>query len=645
LQPGDELHLLVGNRRQRVVVTGTAISSEFVYMVGPGTIAPDPANFGVLYLKRSFAEEIFDMHGGANQVVGQLAPQAPPGADELLARAERLLEPFGVLATTARKDQVSHMFLDNEIKGLGVFANILPGIFLAVAALVLSVLMSRLVDQQRSVIGTLKAIGYSDRAVFVHFLKFGLALGMFGGAAGCVGGYAMADAILIIYQRFFEFPKLENRLYPGIYWFGMAISVGCSLLGSLRGAAAALRLRPAEAMRVRPPVPGGRIWLERLGFLWNHLAFPQRMALRNVVRNRLRTAVGLLAAATGTSLLVVGFMAVEAMDFLVEFQFEKITRSDLDLAFEAEQGDNALWEAKRLPGVQHAEAVLHVSCTFAHGHHRRQGSITGLALTRRLTTPRDATGQELRIPDAGLLLTHKLAELLHVSVGDVLAVTPTKGLQRTVHVPVAEIAESYLGTSAYAEIAYLSRLVGESVTLSGVQLAVQGDGATWQSLYRELKNLPALQTASARQDMIDNINETILETQDISITILVVFAGVIFFGSILNASLVGMAERLREIATLHVLGYGPWQIGGLLLRESMLVNLLGTTAGLPLGYLLYLAMAEAYDNDLIRLPIVAPPWVWMATVTLAILFALAAHGVVQWKIHHTDWRAALLVSE
>ena len=128
----------------------------------------------------------------------------------------------------------------------------------------------------------------------------------------------------------------------------------------------------------------------------------------------------------------------------------------------------------------------------------------------------------------------------------------------------------------------------------------------------------SLEGICGRTDMIANIQEAILESQNISIMILVIFAGVLFFGSILNASLVSMAERMREIATLRVLGYNPWQIGGLMLRESMLVDLLGTTLGLPLGYLLYLLMAAAYDMELIRLPVVVPPWVWIWTVVLAI---------------------------
>jgi putative ABC transport system permease protein len=371
LAPGMRIHMLLGNRRQELVIIGTAISSEFVYLVRPGTVTPDPYHFGVFYIKRRFAEEIFDMDGAANQVVGLLQPGPVARHEAVLARAERMLEPFGVVATTLRKDQTSHLSLSSEIEGLGVFAALLPAIFLAVAALVLGVLMARLADSQRAVLGTLKAIGYSNAAVARHMLGFGLIVGTVGGLIGCLAGYWMAGGMTSMYTQFFEFPRLQNHAYPLIYVAGMFISIVCATAGSWRGARAAIRLRPAEAMRPRPPVRGGKIALERLGGLWQRLSFPARMALRNVVRNRARTAVGLLATAVGTSLMVVGFISVEAMHYLVEFQFEKVLRSDIDLAFESERSAAALLDARQLPGVDYAEPILQVPCTWSVPSQRR----------------------------------------------------------------------------------------------------------------------------------------------------------------------------------------------------------------------------------------------------------------------------------
>ena len=265
LRPGQWIHLALNNRRQELFIVGTAISSEFVYLLGPGAIVPDPEHFGIFYLKRSYAEDVFDFNGAANQLLGRLTPDARRHPQELLDRAERQLASYGVFATTPLADQPSNMYLSLEIAGLRVFAWFLPCVFLAVAAVVLNVLLTRLAQQQRTVVGTLKALGYSDRQLFMHFLKFGLTVGLAGGLIGCASGYWLAELLTIVYREFFEFPDLNNRFYPAVQGIALLISLVCAVLGSLRGTRAVLRLQPAAAMRPKPPRRGGAVFLERAG--------------------------------------------------------------------------------------------------------------------------------------------------------------------------------------------------------------------------------------------------------------------------------------------------------------------------------------------------------------------------------------------
>jgi putative ABC transport system permease protein len=259
LYPGQWIHVLVNNRRQELFIVGTAISSEFVYLLGPGAIIPDAARFGVFYIKQSFAEEVFDFQGACNQVLGRLGPVERAFPDPVLQRAERLLDDFGVFSTTPQRDQASNRFISNEIEQLGSFGMVMPAIFLAVAALVLNMLMSRLTEHQRVVVGTLKALGYHDVQVFSHFMKFGLAVGLVGGALGCALGYWLAGMMTDLYRLFFQFPSLVNRVYPETWFASVMISVLCALVGSLHGARAVMRLEPAEAMRPKPPPQGGAI--------------------------------------------------------------------------------------------------------------------------------------------------------------------------------------------------------------------------------------------------------------------------------------------------------------------------------------------------------------------------------------------------
>ncbi len=645
LHPGQWIRLVLNNRRQELFIVGTAISSEFVYLLNSGAIVPDSKRFGVFYLKQSYMEDVFDFRGSANQVLGRLSVAAHGNPRETLRRAEQTLSDFGVFTTTPLEDQPSNKFLTQEIQGLRSFGFITPCMFLAAAALVLNVLLSRLAQQQRTVIGTLKALGYSNAQLFWHFLKFGLAVGAGGGVLGCALGWWLAMGMTAIYRRFYTFPDLSNHFYWDVHASALLVSVGCAVLGSLHGSRAVLRLRPAQAMRPNPPRHGGPVFLERFGQLWNSLSSAWRMVVRNVLRSRVRTGACIFAAAMGGSLMVNGFMMEASLDHLVDFQFRWIARSDVDLTFKDECGRDALSEAARLPGVDRAEPILNVACTFIQGPYRKKGAVTGLSRNAVLTSPRDTSGRKLRVPSHGLLLSRTLADMLHVERGDTIVFQPITGQRRRIEAPVAGVADSYLGVSVYADIEYLSRLIDEEYALTGVQLATDRNPSHRASLYRELKQMPALQAVNERVNVIRNLEEAVLDNQRIVIVLLVFFAGIVFFGSILNASLVSLAERRREVATLRVLGYGPWEVGSLLLRESMITTVLGALLGMPLGYLLTKFAAVAYASEMFRMPIVASPGLWITTLAFAVFFGLITHVFVQRAIHGMDWLDALKTQE
>jgi len=467
--PGSTVHLLLNNRRQELIVVGTAISSEFTYLVSPGSLMPDPSHFGVFYIKRSFAEDVFDYEAAANQIVGRLAPESRERVDEILRKLEIALEPYGVFAATKLEFQASHQMLSNEIEGLGGIAAVLPASFLAVAASVLNILITRMARRQRVVIGTFKAIGYSDAKIFFHFLKYGLCVGIVGGLMGSLLGYLASAGMTLVYRWFFEFPDLRS----GFYWYthavGISVSMLCAIAGSFYGARTMLKLEPAAAMRPEPPKAGGVILIEvLLAGVWRFLSAGWRMTLRGLFRNRLRTLTGMFTAMMGSGLLVCGFMMTEAQSFMIDFQFHRTLRSDVEVAFESERGIDALSEVRQMPGVDYAEPQFNVACTFINGPYRRRLGIIGLQQDSRLTVPYDEQGHRIALPTSGIVVTRRLADVMHVKPGSRLWLIPVKGERRTVEVTVVQVADSYFGWSAYAYILFLTELVGESLAITGV---------------------------------------------------------------------------------------------------------------------------------------------------------------------------------
>jgi putative ABC transport system permease protein len=449
-----------------------------------------------------------------------------------------------------------------------------------------------------------------------------------------------------LYTRFFEFPALVNRLDPAVFAAGLIVSVGCALLGASRGAGAVLRLEPAEAMRPKPPRRGGVIALERVGWLWRRLDSGWRLVLRNVVRTRRRSLAGAAAAALGTTLVVLGLLRDRAAFEMLEAQFHKLQRSDVDLALHNPRGRGALHEARRLPSVDRAEPVLSVACTLRNGRHARKSGITGVARGATLTVPRDGRGRVVPVPASGLLLERQLATILRVRPGDALWIEPVEGRRAPRVARVAGLLDSPLGLVAYADIGYLSRLVDEEFAVNGAQLVVDPRPSSRPAFYAALGRLPSLEAVHDREGQYASLLASVVDAIRGFTGFLIVTAGLILFGSTVNSAMVGLAERRREVATLLVLGYTPAAVGRLFLREGLLVHLAGTLLGLPGGYFLYRGViARLQDTELFRLPAVDPVPAWTWALLLSLAFGLASHVVVQRSINRTDWLAALNVRE
>lgn len=647
LRPGDHIQLILNNRLQDLLIVGTAISSEFVYLIGPGGLVPEPETYGVFYLKHDYAEDVFGFEGAANQILGHLAPefQSPDRVRQILDQLELNLDDYGVFSTTPLAQQSSHWFLKSEIDGLKVSATILPTIFLIVAALALNLLMSRMAEQQRTIVGTLKALGYSNQEIFLHFIQFGLLIGIAGGLLGILIGYSLAGAMTAQYRNFFEFPSLVNQMYPRVILLGMLISIFFAVLGTFRGVRSVVRLSPAEAMRPKPPLRARRILLERIHAFWNAIDFRWQLVLRDIFRNRTRTLGGLLSATVGAMLLLVTFSMYDSAFALLNFQYDKLLLSDIDISFKDDHDYAALFESQQLTGVDYAEPLFHIGCTLKNGIYEKKAGITGITRTAQLTIPRDTEGNRVDVPETGILVTRKLADILQIQAGDSLEMIPVTGDRIARQVPVMKIIDSYLGLSVYADFDYLNRLMGESQTLTSVQLKTNPRPAVTRQIYRQVKQIPAIQSVTSIRDQKDKLKEVLVDQMIVMIVVVIVFSCLIFFGSILNASLISLSERQQEIATLRVLGYTPAEVGSIFLRESFCVNLPGILLGLPAGYWASKGINIAYDTELFRMPFTIDAMSWVYTVLLGIIFTLISHWPVQKAIRNMDWLTALNVKE
>lgn len=644
IRPGDRLHVLLNDRRQELLVVGTAISSEFVFARAPGTMIPDRAGFVILYVNERFAEEATNLEGATNQIVGKLTADRRAEPRLVLNELEQRLERFGEATTTALADHESHLQLASDLRGLRTINLIVPTVFLAVAALILDVLMMRLAQQQRTVIGTLKATGYGNGQVVMHFLKYGMVVGLLGAAFGAGFGYWLAGIMLDLFRQFYEFSTIINRPHLTIVAGCVLLSVGMAVAGTLRGVTQVMRLRPAEAMRPRAPATSHRIFIERWTRLWKRLGFRWQMVIRGLVRHRLRVFTGIFSAMMGSALILQTLQINQSFGELIEFTFDRMIASDFDLTLKDEVDYGGFLEVTRFPGVDHAEPVLTVACTFYNGNHRKKGAVTGIQPKARLTVPRDSQGDPIAIPDHGLVLTERLAELLQVSAGERITIIPLTGERRAIQVTVRMVVQSFVGTAAYADFKFLNSLVNEEESLNSIQAKVNQSPQRLAEFYQRLKATPKLQGFSAIREQKDQLL-VLLQPLRVVNTLLILFAGLLFCGSIITSSLISLAERRQEIATFRVMGYSPGQIGGIFLRESLIVNAVGIVLGLPVGYWFSAYINRFVATDLTRLPFVFPPSILAMTIALGFLFTLVAYIPVYQAVRNLDWLDALNTKE
>jgi ABC-type antimicrobial peptide transport system permease subunit len=304
LNPGDALTAVINGRWEKLQIVGVAISPEYIYEIGGGEMFPDSRRFGVMWMSRDALGPAFNMDGAFNDVALQLSPGA--NESEVIEGLDALLEDYGALGAYGRADQTSHHFISNEIAELQVISAFIPAVFLGVTAFLIHLTLSRLVATQRDQIAALKAFGYGNLAIGLHYLKLAFAATLGGVAMGVGVGWWFGYSITALYTEYFRFPVLRYAPGVGVVLTAVAISLASAGVGALAAVWGAVSLPPAEAMRPEPPARFRAGFIERFGL--NYFLSPAaRIIVRNLARRPVKAFLSALGISLSAALLVTGF--------------------------------------------------------------------------------------------------------------------------------------------------------------------------------------------------------------------------------------------------------------------------------------------------------------------------------------------------
>jgi putative ABC transport system permease protein len=640
LQPDDAITAIINGRRQKLRVSGIALSPEYIYSLSPGAMFPDNQRYGILWMNRKMLATAYDMDGAFNDVVLKLMDNIQ--ATDVIEKLDRILARYGGIGAYQRKNQQSHHFLSQEFRGLETMATLFPAIFLGVAAFLLNVVVTRLVNTQREQIAVLKAFGYSNHTVGLHYLQLVLLITSVGVVAGLFVGHRLGQGLGNIYMEFFHFPYLDYRLATSTILLAFLISFSAAIIGTLHAVYRAAKLPPAEAMRPEPPARYQESLLERSG-VKRYLSQPSRMILRHISRKPLKTCFTILGIAMAGAIMMLGKFQGDSIDYMLHVQYNLAQREDLTVSFTEPTSRRAEYELARLPGVQYTESFRHVPIRIGFKQYQQRTILQAFDNSTALHRILDSHLQPIELPKQGIVLNDYLAKLLNVRIGDRVIVEVLSGRRPTLELEVMNTVGEMIGIPAYMHMDSLNRLLGEGEAINGVFLAV--DQQYQNTIYRQLQDRPRVAGITITDAAVQSAHDTMGETILIFTFINTLLAAGIAFGVIYNSARIAYSERSRELASLRVLGVSHSEVAYILLGELALLTLIAIPIGFVIGKQICSVIAIQMDSDLYRIPLIVESGSYAFSATVVLVSAILSSLIIWQRLKQLDLVAVLKTRE
>ncbi len=640
LSPGDKLSATMNGSRRTFEIVGTAQSPEFLYSAPPGEMMPDDSRFAVLWMSEKTLQAAYDLEGAYNEALVSLTRGAKSAAIE--DRIDLILDPYGSTGAYGLEDHVSNRFIQEEIDGQRVTSRAVPPIFLAVAAFLLNIVITRMIESEREQIGLLKAFGYSGTEIGTHYFKFILIIAIGGALLGCVLGVLAGRSFVGIFQIYYKFPFLVFTVDPKSFVIGITVSVLTASAGGILVLKRVFNLTPAVAMR--PPAPADYSRGAKLGSLAKKLLDqPSRMVLRRIIRQPVRAILAVIGIAAGMSLSVGMLGIMSGFNHTVDVSFNVIDRSQVNVTLVEPLSDKVAYELAQVPGITSVEPYRIVSATFRNGPNSYRGGINGLVKEPELNRVIDKNQQAIYVREEGIVLAKSLAEKLDIVPGEILTIDIQEGRRPIVEVPVVALADTLLGSPAFMEISSLNRILKEPNRMNGAYLRIDENQS--EQIYHQLKDMPAVAGVSLKKEARTAFQRIIDQGAGAMRYVMALIAGTITFGIVYNSARIAFAERSRDLASLRVIGFTRAEATFVLLGELSLITVLALPLGAILGTYLAKAIAIGFSTDLYQVPASVGPESYGTAIITVVVAALLSGWLVKRDIDSLDLVSALKTRE
>lgn len=567
-----------------------------------------------------------DIASGDEEIIGEYKAQLS-SLEEMIASGNAQLEEIKAPVFyefdrfTSSEDYASFY---NDAQKIDKLSKVFPVFFIIVAALVCLTTMTRMVDDERTLIGTYKALGYSSWAVSFKFLFYGLSSSLIGSVVGTVIGLQVFPKIIYTcYKIMYNIPSIDTPFKPAYCLACVLVSLLCTGVTILWACLVSLKSQPAELMRPKAPPVGRRVMLERFPKVWNRLGFLSKVTVRNLLRYKKRFIMTIVGVAGCTALIMTGFGLKYSIGSMADKQFSEVWQYDGAIAFDTTKG---LTSSECIEGInEYSEIKSYIPVR------KYTGSVTG---QERVSQPADVVipseadrldeyitmtedGKELALGDDSVIITEKLAQLLDVSTGDSINVD-IQGLGKQ-KVKIGGVMKNYTLHYVYISPSLFEGTFDEAVDYNMAFFSVN-DGTDLQKLKTTLIADERFLGVSLKLESAKGFVSS-LESLDAVVIMLIVCAGFLASVVLYNLANINITERSRELATLKVLGFYDIETSEYIYRENVAGTVIGILVGFLLGIVLHYFVVITSEVDIVMFN---RELVWYAYVFSALITAAFA---------------------
>ena len=626
---GDEVKLQISGIQYVFNVSGIASSPEYVYiMENEQSLLPEPSKFGVAFIEENHLMKISQTNGNYNELV--LKVNDEENIDKTVDYLKDYLDRYGIKRVIKKEEQLSNSMICEEINGLEKVSQSVPVVFLLFSGIMLSSMLSRIVKKDRTSIGVLKALGFTDLEIIIHYLKYAASIGLIGGMIGSVIGTALSGGMTNIYLDFFNIPMLTIQVYYNRIAVSIVLSLIFCMISGMWGIKGIIKINPAEAMLPEAPKKGKRILLEKFKFLWRTLPFSWKMIFRNIFREKRKFIFIGAAVAITCGMMIMTLWMNDIMDVMFRRHYNEFATMEYSISFNGFQDERIKKEVEKTTDSNVIEGKVELPFEIYNKDKSKIVNVIGLEKNTVFYNFKDMDSYNVELPNEGILISSNLAAYLNVAKGDEILLKNFLPNKDDGYVMIKGIIKQSLGINGYMNIDYLSEKFLDKNVINGVYLNSDGD------VLNKLNSAKNIGSVQSQNDMV-GVFEEFTGLIAVVIGAMIIFSGILGFVIMYSMTLMSINERTLEFSSLRVMGFTQNEIFQMIIKENMIMSLLGIICGIPLGIWLidYLSITFSTDIYTMSEPITLKGVI--ISLIFTIIFLVLAQLMTYVKVHKLNF--------